>query len=166
MALSIRCNKGQSLIELLVALGIAAVLLPALLTAFVSTREGRVQQNQRLQAVSILKEAEEAVRVVREKDWNIFAVNGTYHPVISNPTWQLSTGPVTIDGFTRAVVISDVFRNANGAIVTSGGTLDPSTKKFAIGDKGYTRSWLKVREELDKCILVCKNCHCEIHYGA
>ncbi len=136
MALSIRCNKGQSLIELLVALGTAAVLLPALLTAFVSTREGRVQQNQRLQAVSILKEAEEAVRVVREKDWNIFAVNGTYHPVISNPTWQLSTGPVTIDGFTRAVVISDVFRNANGAIVTSGGTLDPSTKKVTI-----TVSW-------------------------
>jgi 5-methylcytosine-specific restriction endonuclease McrA len=38
-------------------------------------------------------------------------------------------------------------------------------KSFAIGDKGYTRSWEKVRTELDKCILVCSNCHREIGAG-
>lgn len=38
-------------------------------------------------------------------------------------------------------------------------------KEFSIGDKGYTRSWEKVREELDKCILVCSNCHREIEAG-
>ena len=31
--------------------------------------------------------------------------------------------------------------------------------------KGYTRSFEKVKEELDKCILVCSNCHKEIHAG-
>jgi 5-methylcytosine-specific restriction endonuclease McrA len=35
-------------------------------------------------------------------------------------------------------------------------------KEFGIGAKGYTRSWEKVKEELDKCILVCSNCHKEI----
>lgn len=29
----------------------------------------------------------------------------------------------------------------------------------------YTRSWQDVKEELDKCILVCSNCHAEIHDG-
>ena len=41
---------------------------------------------------------------------------------------------------------------------------DPSQKDFGIANKGYTRSWEKVRLELDKCILVCANCHREIHY--
>jgi hypothetical protein len=40
---------------------------------------------------------------------------------------------------------------------------DPSQKEFGIGVKGYTRAWAKVKEELDKCMLVCANCHRELH---
>ena len=43
--------------------------------------------------------------------------------------------------------------------------LDPSIKDFSIGQKGYTRSWEIIKQELDKCILVCSNCHREIHSG-
>ena len=43
--------------------------------------------------------------------------------------------------------------------------LDPDGKDFGISDKGYTRSWDKIRKELDKCILICANCHREIHAG-
>jgi hypothetical protein len=38
-------------------------------------------------------------------------------------------------------------------------------KDFGIGDKGYTRSWERTKKELDKCILVCANCHREIEAG-
>jgi transcription elongation factor Elf1 len=38
-------------------------------------------------------------------------------------------------------------------------------KDFGISDKGYTRSWKKVKEEIDKCVLVCANCHRELHVG-
>src|SRR3989338_1346700 len=43
--------------------------------------------------------------------------------------------------------------------------LDPKSKEFGIADKGYTRSWTKVKAELDKCILACANCHREIESG-
>jgi hypothetical protein len=43
--------------------------------------------------------------------------------------------------------------------------LDPNEKDFGIAEKGHTRSWKSVKKELDKCILVCSNCHMEIHYN-
>jgi 5-methylcytosine-specific restriction endonuclease McrA len=43
--------------------------------------------------------------------------------------------------------------------------LDPSTKTFGIGSGGHSRSWQRVLEELEKCILVCANCHREITAG-
>lgn len=41
--------------------------------------------------------------------------------------------------------------------------VEPANKKFSIARKGTTRSWKKLRKELDKCVLVCANCHGEIH---
>jgi len=40
-----------------------------------------------------------------------------------------------------------------------------SGKEFGISAKGYTRAWETVKAELDSCILVCHNCHAEIHAG-
>ena len=42
--------------------------------------------------------------------------------------------------------------------------VNPEEKEFGIGQKGYTRSFDDVKKELDKCLLVCSNCHREIHY--
>lgn len=36
-------------------------------------------------------------------------------------------------------------------------------KDFGISDGGITRSWEKTRRELEKCILICANCHRELH---
>ncbi len=41
--------------------------------------------------------------------------------------------------------------------------LDPSKKDFGIGGKGNTRKLELMIKEVDKCILVCSNCHREIH---
>lgn len=42
---------------------------------------------------------------------------------------------------------------------------DPKEKDFGLSARGLTRSWDKIQKELDKCILVCANCHMEIHEG-
>ena len=36
-------------------------------------------------------------------------------------------------------------------------------KSFRISQNGLTRSWEKICEEVDKCILVCANCYRELH---
>lgn len=41
--------------------------------------------------------------------------------------------------------------------------LDPNTKDFNISSKWNSKSWETIQAELDKCILVCSNCHREIH---
>lgn len=43
--------------------------------------------------------------------------------------------------------------------------IDRSTKDFGLAMQGLTRSWEKIKAEADKCVLVCANCHREIHGG-
>lgn len=124
-----RTPNGQSLIELLITIALTSIFIPALLTAFLFSREGRSQQEQRLQAVALLQETQEALRSVRERNWTQFAVNGIFHSAVSGAQWTLTPGSQTISGFTRTIQISDVYRDSSGEIVSIGGTLDSSTKK-------------------------------------
>jgi len=138
-------QMGQSLVELLIVIGLSAIVLPALFVGFIASREGKAQQGQRAQALAILNKTIEAVRSVREKGWaNIASIplGDPYHPEISSPTWSLVSGEYTdSDGFKTKVEINSVNRGDCpgadcGKIVTSGGTLDPSSKKVDI-----TISW-------------------------
>ena len=129
-------NKGQLLIELLMAMALSAIMLPALLVGIVASRGGRAQQVQRLDATTLSKEAYDAFRIVREQGWNNVSVNGTYYPQLNGNTWELATGSAIIGGFARYITIDDVERDLNGNIVSSGGAVDPSTKKITI-----TVSW-------------------------
>lgn len=100
-------SKGQSLIEILVGMGVAAVLLPAIFTAVMATREGRVAANQNLQFAALVREMHEAVRSVRARGWTQFAVNGVFHPQVISNQWQLALGSEVVDGLTRSILIAD-----------------------------------------------------------
>lgn len=129
-------TKGQLLIELLLAMALSAIMLPALLVGLVSSREGKAQQRERFEATVISKEMYDALRVIREKGWQYVSANGTYHPTLNGNTWDLAAGAAQEGGFSKFLTISDVYRDAQGNIVQSGGTIDPSTKQVAI-----TVSW-------------------------
>ena len=150
LPIKLKSEKGQSLVELLITIGLSAILIPALLAGFSIIRSGRVQQDQRLQATAYVKEAQEAMRVVQANGWSNLSA-GTYHPVVSGTTWSLASGSETIanTSFTRQVVINDIFRDSNGNIASSGGTLDSSTKQITI-----TVFWSSPKNR--NCYLFCR----------
>jgi len=43
--------------------------------------------------------------------------------------------------------------------------LEEDKKKFGLSQEGLTRSWIKTKRELQKCVLLCANCHRELHAG-
>lgn len=42
--------------------------------------------------------------------------------------------------------------------------IDPKDKKFGITN-AYMKSWANIKKELDKCCLLCSNCHMEVEAG-
>jgi type II secretory pathway pseudopilin PulG len=120
---------GATLIEVLVAIGLLGIMLPALTEAILTSNTAQPTTTQRLYATYLLQEITQATRNIRETNWNSFATDGTYHPVISGSKWALSSGSGISGGFNNQIVISDVERDSSGNIVSSGGTVDPSIKK-------------------------------------
>jgi hypothetical protein len=124
-------------------MGLMTILLPALLTGFVASREGKPQRENRLYATALIKEAEEALRVTRNTNWSAISGGGVYHPVDSGTNWSIVPGTETVATYyTRQILIEDIQRDSNGNIVTSGGTADPSTKKATI-----TVSWTQPKND-------------------
>jgi Tfp pilus assembly protein PilV len=119
---------GSTLVEVLVAIGLSGIMLPALAAAIITSNHARPTATQQLIASGILQEMTAATRSIREKGWTNVSTDGTYHPVVSSGGWALASGSLTTNGFTEQIVISDVERNSSLAIVASGGTADPSTK--------------------------------------
>lgn len=42
---------------------------------------------------------------------------------------------------------------------------NPLEKDFSISSDGSTRGWERIKPELDKCTLLCANCHREVHFN-
>ena len=43
--------------------------------------------------------------------------------------------------------------------------VNPKEKDFDLSSRGLTRSWERIRKEIDKCVLLCANCHMEVRDG-
>jgi Tfp pilus assembly protein PilV len=100
-------NKGQSLVEVLIALsifvlGVAAIGL-LILDASVSSR----QSVERTQATLLAKEGLEASRSLRDADFDNLAA-GTHGLALSSDVWTFSGTSDTQGQFTRSITISDI----------------------------------------------------------
>lgn len=122
---------GQALVEVLVALGVAAAVMPAIVTAFFVSRGGTEQEQNRMIANSLNRENKDILTLIKERDWTNISTNGVYHIEKINNSWELVAGEDAgiNEKFTRSITIQDAYRDALGKLALSG-TIDPSTKSI------------------------------------
>ncbi|MDD5145480.1 MAG: prepilin-type N-terminal cleavage/methylation domain-containing protein [Candidatus Pacebacteria bacterium] len=147
-----KINKGFSLIEVLIAIFIVSAGLVAILSLTNSSLKNLFLIKENNSALNLAKETAEAVRSFRdETTWSsdglgLIINNVSYYPkkTGSPQKWNLLQGTETLGRFTRKVIFSEVFRDANTSnIVSVGGTSDPNTKKATI-----TVSWRDKKVEI------------------
>ncbi len=127
-------NSGQSVVELVMVLALLSILIPALWAGLIAARSGKAQQEQRLKATALMKEAEEAARSYREAGWdNFYALcNGSKgFPVLAGNHWEINTTTdhESVQGFDRRLSFEHVLRTGNiiGPITLGPtGVTDPS----------------------------------------
>ena len=125
----------MGLIELLVAIAIIGLVLTSLAGLGNFILKINQQNKKSVIATFLAQEAIEAVRAAKEENWSLITgltADAPYYPAkIGSPLkWVLTAGTETINSFTRQIAVSPVYRDVNDDIVTSGGVLDPETKKI------------------------------------
>ncbi|MBU1102324.1 hypothetical protein KJ853_01545 [Patescibacteria group bacterium] len=132
-------NKNQSpgfgLVEILIAVSFIGLALAGLITLTNLTFKLSQQAKNNLIAANLATEALEAVRAIKEESWSTISsltIGNPYHPQKAGLPlkWSLAAGNENLNGFMRQVVINNVYRDGQFNIVSSGGTLDPDTKKI------------------------------------
>lgn len=124
-------QKGFATVEILIASTIISVTLIALVLATGRAVDLSIESVERVQASFLLEESAEAVKLIRDTAWSGISsrtIGTTYYLSFSGVTWTLTTTPpATIDGYTRTIVFSNVYRNGSDDIAATG-TLDNGTR--------------------------------------
>jgi len=127
-------RSGQSLIEIIIAISIFAMVFSSMITLSIGGFNALRQGGEQIEAEALAQEGLEAVMAVRNSGWNsLGACSAACVVSISGGRWILSNGASEIIGkYARKISLSNVYRNASNDIValgTPGAVLDPNTKE-------------------------------------
>jgi len=135
-----KSNKGQSLIEVLIAISIAAIVIGASVYGISFMLSSMTSNEQRQTATALAEDLINKVHSIADANWlDIYnlpykGATSTYHVVASSSLLAVATGTesITINSvnYTLYFSVENVNRDVSDNIVTSGGTNDPSTQKI------------------------------------
>lgn len=134
-------KKGSGLVEILVAVFIFTVVLGSLINAANIYLSGSGENLRSAKAAYLAEEGIEAVKIMRDHNWtNISTLtdNADYYLYFdtsssTDNTWKATSTSSYIDSiFIRTFKTNAVYRDSNGRIVSSGGTLNSNTEKVTV----------------------------------
>jgi len=101
---------GQLLVEVIVVLAILAIVGSTILLFVTSQLSDTSQSKKFSQALLVAEEGMEATRMIRDADWDSFAL-GTHGLAYEDGSWNFASTSDTANGFTRSVTVSQLFAN-------------------------------------------------------
>lgn len=141
-------TKGFSLIEIIVATAIFAVLVVAVSYTVANSSSNFGGRDDKQLRLAYAREAYEALQAIRDTSWKYIAtvpVNTSYDVrVNSSGAWELYNGTSTRGTMSRNVYFYSVQRDSTGSVVTSGGTPDYNTRQVIIRLTGGGRTLYEV----------------------
>lgn len=127
-------EKGQALIELLLTIALASLLLATLGMGLITSREAFARPGKTIEANMLLQKEIEALRSVKETNWNTFSNPGTYHIEQSSSGWVVASGTSSNGEFTRGFSVKNTCRQDSTSLLIScndpQAVDDPSTKEI------------------------------------
>ncbi|MDO8584748.1 MAG: hypothetical protein Q7R85_01350 [bacterium] len=120
----IASHNGQSLVEVLVAIGIFLVITGSVVTMISGGQDLLSDTTQATQSAEYAAEGLEAVRAIRDADWGALT-DGTHGITLSGNDWQFSGSSDARDIYTRSVSVATVDANTKIATTTVTWMTDP-----------------------------------------
>ena len=129
-------NRGQSLVEIVIALFIFTVAVVSLASLGLTGLAGLERGRESIQARGLATEGYEAIRAIKSRAWNEI-IYGRSEVELTAAGWRLEGEGATgqIGDFSRTIDFSPVYRGANGAIVDqtdAGAYLDVLSKSVSV----------------------------------
>lgn len=131
-------TKGMSVVEIVVAVAVVSAVGLTFASALSRSLALSYRALRTTQTAWLLEESAEAIKTIRDVNWPTIQnlTTGTNYYLTFDTTtnsWSLTTtDPGPINGiFSRRIVFSDVFRDSNDDIASSG-TLDNETKYVTV----------------------------------
>jgi Tfp pilus assembly protein PilV len=127
-------RKGQSLIEVIIAMAIFALVSASLTAMVVGGYSAMKQGGQSTEAEALAEQGIEAVRAIRDGAWNKNRYATSAVEVVGAEWAYSGEGTTeTIDIYTREISFNDVCRNSSGDMIDCPGSyVDAQTKKVKV----------------------------------
>ena len=131
---------GQSLVEILIAVGVSSLLIGSVVTTYIVSLKSNATARISAVATQLAQETFDNVKALAEANWNtIYGVtkNSDYYLALSGNAFVVTLGTenvaVNTDAYTRSFRAANVERNPSGDIVSAGlGVDDPSTQLVTV----------------------------------